>query len=342
MSINLGGLPLGIGSLPHTDIDAACRSVLAAFPKSPFWPELPARDWRESMGVDQVRGLPGAVIDDEGRRAFFELSGDLSGELGRFYEAYLSENISEFAVSPEFLPGQSALARMLAMSGERPIILKGQLTGPTTLGLMMKDTDGRALLYNEQMMDVIVKSTRLKAKWLISEMAPFCKTPAVFFDEPMLQSIGSASIPIDTKTAVARLREIVDGLDCLTGGHCCGNTDWSIMMAAGLDVIAYDAWSFGDTLGLYGEDLAGFIERGGYVAWGIVPASSEGAVVDTSQLISKMEDLISRTAAGAGINEELLRERGFITPSCGLGSLSVAEAEEILRKTAAVSAALWG
>ena len=160
--------------------------------------------------------------------------------------------------------------------------------------------------------------------------------------EPMLQSIGSASIPIERETAVARLREIVDGLDCLTGGHCCGNTDWSIMMAAGLDVIAYDAWSFGDTLGLYGADLARFIERGGYVAWGIVPASAEGAAVETGLLISKMEALIGRTAAAAGVREELLRERGFITPSCGLGSLSVSEAEEILKKTAAVSAALYG
>jgi len=342
MSLDLGGLPLGIGSLPHTDIDAACRFVLATFPESPFWPELPARDWRESMGVDQIRGLPGAVIDDEGRRAFFELSGDLSGELERFYESYLSESIGEFAVSPEFLPGQSAMGRLIAAGGSRPIILKGQLTGPTTLGLMMKDSAGKALLYNEQMMDVLVKSTRLKAKWLISEMAPLCGTPAVFFDEPMLQSIGSASIPIERETAVARLREIMDGLDCLTGGHCCGNTDWSIMMSAGLDVIAYDAWNFGDTLGLYGADLARFIERGGYVAWGIVPASLEGANVETGLLISKMEALIGRTAVGAGVSEELLRERGFVTPSCGLGSLSVSEAEEILKKTAAVSAALWG
>ena len=168
MSFDLGGLPLGIGSLPHTDVDEACRFVLAAFPESPFWPELPARDWRESMGVDQVRGLPGAAIDDEGRRAFFELSGDLSGELERFYEAYLSESIDEFALTPEFSPGQFAMGRMIAAGGLRPVILKGQLTGPTTLGLMMKDSDGKALLYYEQMMDVLVKTTRLKAKWLIS------------------------------------------------------------------------------------------------------------------------------------------------------------------------------
>lgn len=342
MRIDLAGLPLGIGSLPHTDIEAACRVVLAAFPKSPFWPELPARNWRESMGVDQVRGLPGAVIDDDGRRAFFELSGDLSGELGRFYEAYLSESIDGFAVSEEFLPGQAAMRRLVEASGSRPAILKGQLTGPTTLGLMMKDSEGKALLYDDQMMDVLVKATRLKAQWLIANMSALCGTPAVFFDEPMLQSIGSASIPIDRETAIARLREIVDGLDCLTGGHCCGNTDWSIMMAAGLDVIAYDAWSFGDTLGLYGADLARFIDRGGYVAWGIVPASSEGAAVETDLLISKTEELITRTARGAGVREELLRARGFVTPSCGLGSLTVVEAEEILNKTAAVSTALWG
>ncbi len=342
MPVNWSKKPLGIGSLPHVDPELACRSVLEYFPDSPFWPELPRRDWRESMGVEQIRGLPGAVIDEAEQRVYFDVSGDLSLELGQFYETFLAENLEDFAVSTEYLPGQSIMAQLLEESGKRPALLKGQLTGPTTLGLMVKDTTGRALLYDEQIMDVLVKSTRLKAKWLAAAMAPWCERPAIFFDEPMLQSIGSASIPINKETAIARLAEIVDGLDCLTGGHCCGNTDWSIMMAAGLDVIAYDAWSFGDTLGLYGRELATYINSGGNVAWGIVPASPEGAAAKVKDLVERVEILIVKTAAAAGLDPDQLREQSFVTPSCGLGSLSIDNADTILSKTAQVATALWG
>ncbi len=31
----------GIGALPHLDPDAACRAVLAAFPRVPYAPTLP-------------------------------------------------------------------------------------------------------------------------------------------------------------------------------------------------------------------------------------------------------------------------------------------------------------
>lgn len=113
------------------------------------------------------------------------------------------------------------------------------------------------------------------------------------------------------------------------------------MMEAGFDVIAYDAWSFGDTLGLYGSALIDFIDRGGYVAWGIVPATPEGASIDTEVLIDRVQHLIDSTAARCGLAADRLRERGFVTPSCGLGSLTEPEAERILEKTVAVAAAIW-
>lgn len=335
------GFPLGIGSLPHEDAGRACATVLEHFPDSPFWPELPRRSWRESMGVEQARGLPGAVLDEVGEKAYFDLDRDLTGEMGDFYDSYLAGDFEAFAVSPEFLAGVEALNKALSAGNLKPLILKGQLTGPTTLGLVLRDSRGKALLYDEQMMDVLTKATRLKAQWMVSVMRPLCETPVIFFDEPMLQSVGSASIPIEKETAVARMREIVTDLGCLTGGHCCGNTDWSLMMAGGLDIIAYDAWSFGDTLGLYKDSLAAFIRSGGYIAWGIVPAGKKGVEVPVETLVEKVEQLSESTAANCGLATHELRETGFITPSCGLGSLTTDDAEAILKKTAAVSQALW-
>ena len=172
MDQTITGKPLGIGSLPHRNLDEACEVVLRYLPDSPFWPELPQRDWREGMGVEQARGLPGAVIDSRKQRVYFDLENDLTADLERFYESYINDRFDDFAISAGFLPGLEAMCVRLSSANVRPTLLKGQLTGPTTLGLMMKDGNGKALLYDEQMMDVLVKATRLKAVWMISRMAP--------------------------------------------------------------------------------------------------------------------------------------------------------------------------
>jgi len=330
----LTALPLGIGSLPHADPASACALILRLFPKSPFWPELPRRDWRESMGAEQARGLPGFLEDDDAQRFYFDGDREIAVEMGTFYEKYLAGDIKDFAVSSDFASALDPMIEMIGSSGTKPTVFKGQLTGPTTLGLILKDKTGKAVLHDEQIMDVLVKATGLKAAWLKSVMAPVCEEPMIFFDEPMLQSIGSAAIPIDRATAVARLKEVVDVADCLTGGHCCGNTDWSILMEAGVDVIALDAWHFADSLGLYPGPLEEFFARGGYVAWGIVPASTEGANVGIDDLYKRLMAGIDKVAAKTPVSVDLLRERALITPSCGLSGISESEAETILAKTA--------
>lgn len=330
-------LPFGIGSLPHTDPLKACAYILSAFPASPFWPELPKRDWRESMGVEQARNLPGFHLDEAAQRAYFDTTDEITDELSRFYENYLSDNFADYAISDETTPGFKAMIGAIMESGGRPTVLKGQLTGPTTLGLILKDENRKALLYQEQMMDVLVKATVMKARWMISAMSEVCDQPVVFFDEPMLQSIGSAAIPIDRSVAVARLHEIVQGVDCLTGGHCCGNTDWSILMEAGLDIIAFDAWHFTNTLALYPEQLRKFIGRGGLIAWGIVPASAEGAEISVDVFTDKLDKGLAHVAKACDIPTEQLLTHSLITPSCGLGSLAESQAEAVLTVTAEIS-----
>ncbi len=46
------GLATGIGSLPHTDVDSAIKSVFKYFRDIPHWPQLPKLSGREGM-VDQ-------------------------------------------------------------------------------------------------------------------------------------------------------------------------------------------------------------------------------------------------------------------------------------------------
>jgi len=143
---------------------------------------------------------------------------------------------------------------------------------------------------------------------------------------------------------VSVLSEVCQGIEGFSGGallgvHCCGNTDWSIFTELpGISIINFDAFGFLDRLLLYSGQLAGFFKRGGMLAWGIVPTEAFSPQVNSAMLSEKLEqgfNLLSKK----GIERELLRKRLIITPSCGLGALSLDKAEPIFKCLAELSSA---
>ena len=89
-------------------------------------------------------------------------------------------------------------------------------------------------------------------------------------------------------------------------------------------------WRRVDATTLRREDgrLYGFAP-GGALAWGIVPTSEEARGETPESLLTKMEVGMKRFEE-AGVDGDLLRRQCVITPSCGMGSLSVELTEYIL------------
>jgi hypothetical protein len=114
----------------------------------------------------------------------------------------------------------------------------------------------------------------------------------------------------------------------IAGVHCCGNTEWSILVEAGVDIIAFDAFSFGETIAIYPEAIRALVERGGAIAWGIVPTSAAVREQSVPSLVAALESKMERLAA-TGIDKTLLAERAMLTPACGTGSLEVADALKV-------------
>lgn len=333
---SLTGMPIGIGSMPQADATPAIDMVLKYLPDTPFLPELPHRSYLEHMGNSQSEGMPGARVDATSQRLVVETSADLGDAVERFYEAYLAEDVDYFAISGSVAAGlHGMLAKIAASSGHHNCV-KGQLTGPTTLGLIAKDEQARALLYNDTFMDILVKTTVMKAKWLERQIAAAGAGAMIFFDEPMLQSVGSPTVPIDRYKAVSYLNEVVNSVRCLTGCHCCGNTDWSILMESDVDIIAFDAYHFGEAMALYPSALADFLGRGGMLAWGIVPSTAEVCDVSVDDLVSRLAAVMELVGA-QGIDSEQLKAQSMLTTSCGLGSLTEESAETALRTLADVA-----
>jgi methionine synthase II (cobalamin-independent) len=341
MSFNPHGLATAIGSLPHKSPEAACRVILESIPEMPIWPQLPAADFRERMEIQYSEGLPGVVLDSAAGRMHFNTSGDMTAELERFYENYMAENLDYFKISAGFSRGVYEMKGRLSV--ERPAGLryfKNHVTGPLTVGLGRTDENKRAIYYNEMMRDVVVKGTEMKARWLLREFSGLAVPQLCFIDEPILSAFGSSTyVSVQRSDVVQYLGEVIAAVHKeggLAGVHCCGNTEWTILADAGTDVISFDAFDYGETIAYYPGPIKDFLERGGVLAWGIVPTTAKIAAETPDTLLARLRSAVDNLA-GKGLSKSLIWEKCLVTPSCGTGSLSVDLAEKVFADLGEVS-----
>ena len=329
------GLATAIGSLPHQDPARAVDLILKNLEDIPFWPQLTRRSFLENMCVQYTEGLPCVRLDQGKERVYLDTTPGVEvGELERFYERYLANDTEYFRIGPDYAQGLHAFIDALKKRDGLNYI-KGQVTGPITFGLTLKDQSGLATFHNKEIMDALTKGLEMKARWQIKTFMEFGARIIIFFDEPYLSAFGSAFVNIDRKEAIVRLNEVIGPakeVGAITGIHCCGNTDWSILMETEVDIISFDAYGFMENISLYPEELKGFLNRGGILAWGIVPSSPEAMEEKTEGLAKRLRE--GRNLLGEGGNGYL------VTPSCGCGSLSIEEAEKVLRLTHDVSCTL--
>jgi hypothetical protein len=344
-------LATGIGSMPFTDPGQAVEISLARLSDAPFWPQLPKIDLNEQMEVQYSEGMPCAVIDREKGRMFFDTAGDYSEAFAAFYEAYMKAmdpadgdgDCSALAIGPEFSRGIPAFEKMLrTKSGKLPFV-KVQTTGPCSFALTVVDENKRAIYYNDEFRDVVVKTLAMKCRWQIRKFQPYAERVICFIDEPILSAFGSSTyVSVKREDVVAHLRECIEAIHAdgaLAGIHCCGNTEWSILIDAGADIVNFDAFGFGETIAMYPEAVKILFERGGALAWGVVPTSNAIREQSVDGLVSHFEGLIGHLAS-RGIDRRMIAERAIVTPSCGTGSMEPGDAEKVFEMTQALSLAM--
>jgi methionine synthase II (cobalamin-independent) len=345
MSLQPCCVATGIGSLPHPKVEDALRVVLGSVPDAPFWPQLPARDLNEQMEVQFSEGLPRVVIDRAKGRMHIDTSGDTSMELAGFYEDFVAENVDSFRITPEFSQGIYALEAALAAAGRRWPFVKVQTTGPVSFGLTIVDETKRAIYYNPEFIDVVVKALAMKCRWQIRKFARFGERVICFVDEPILAAFGSSTyVSVTREDVVAKLGEVIEAVHAegaLAGVHCCGNTEWSILIDAGVDIVNFDAFDYGETIALYPEAVTRHLESGKALAWGVVPTNSAKIRAQTVEsLVAIFDGLVGNLARVTGLDAVRIARQAVITPSCGTGSLPVADAERAFALLGETSRAL--
>ena len=343
-------LSTAIGSMPYDDPKKAVEVSLAHL-DCPIWPQLPAFGLKEQMEIQYSEGIPCAVIDEEKGRMYFDTSGDYSDAFAEFYESYMmamdpdegNGDCSAMAISEEYSKGIYEMERQLkARGGEKLPWLKVQTTGPCSFALTITDENKRAIYYNEEFRDVIVKALAMKCRWQIQMFKKYAENIICFIDEPILSAFGSSTyVSVKREDVVALLQEVIEAVHmdgALAGIHCCGNTEWSILTDAGVDMVNFDAFEYGHTISMYGKDVKEHIGAGRMLAWGIIPTSSKVMDQNDDTLLVVMEKNMAMLAEASGLSLQEIAESALITPSCGTGSLSIPEADKVFALVKSFSA----
>ena len=322
-----------IGSLPHQNVQQAMELVRNTFAEAPFWPQLPKRDFREGMYIQYSEGLPGAIIDLEKQRLFFSMDGDFASAKEKFMEALIQDDLDAFAMSADYASGFHAFLEAYKKGTGAPPMVKGQVTGPISLGLTVTDEKNRSILYNPEFEEIITHGLMMKARWQAKKLLEVSPQAIIFIDEPYLASFGSAFISLEREQVIqtiALISDAIKGEGVKSGAHCCGNTDWTLLMEAGVDIINFDAVSFAESITLYAEKLLAYLQGGGSLAWGVVPNSDSIREETPASVVKRFWDGI-HALESKNIPIELLLSSVWITPCCGAGSMQEADAEKMIR-----------
>ncbi len=340
-------LPTLIGSLPHTDHRKATRLVLEYTPEIPLWVQLPCHP-EERLLSQFAEHLPG--IRGEADNIHFDTSdADFQQELLTFFEEYLAVTEGEkalkdsiFAFSETTGKGFKIFLDEVKNLNPHPVALKGQITGPFTMLTGLKDQNGKMAYFDFQLREAVVKAIAMKARYQVEEMKAASKNSIVFMDEPGLSGFGSsAMVSIPREDVQADLTEVIDAIHSaggICGIHVCANTDWSLVLSTQIDILSFDAYGFFEKILLFKDQLKQFMEKGGVIAWGLVPTLNQEDLQreDVASLKAKWESQVR----DLGADPELTKAHALITPSCGTGLLPMDLAIKALRLTRELALAI--
>ena len=331
------GRATGIGGLPHTDPKSAVDDILAAFPEVPYAPGLPNRGLYEQIVWNDAAFLPGLEVLEG--RLVIDRDADHAEAQEKVYLDFVEQDASSYGPTAESNAGLLELATRDLSSA---FMVKSQVTGPVTVGMQIVDREKRPILYDEAYADLLGKllALRARATEAVLRKSGVAET-LVVMNEPYWASLGSTVVPVSEETVRLAFEDIGSLVEGGLGIHCCSNTDWRFVMDLEPAVISLDAHETATEFLLFSGDAAAYLERGGVIAWGVVPADARlFALEDDATFVARMDAI--RTAMAEYVDPEVLVRQSLITPSCGIRFATDEEAALIQAATARVARAWRG
>ncbi len=333
----------GIGSVPFTDARETVALILETLPQIPYWPQMVQLGFLEDMTAQSARALPALKLDAENRTVQMDPALPRDEALAQFYEAILSGDLTPFAFAEQDAQGFFALLDAVAAKDCACPVLKGQLSGPVTFAVVIKDAEGKPILYDRELTQAVCSGLARKAAWQAEKFRELGKEPIVFLDEPSLTGFGSAYLPISREEVTGILGQTLEEVRAAASGpvtlgtHCCGNTDWSLLLSAPLDILSFDSYGYFESLRLYEQALSAFLARGSWLAWGLIPTNEDFQHETADTIWQRFQEQVTRLAADLRLTPKGILSQSILTPACGMGFMSVEDARRVLTTLAELS-----
>ena len=316
-----------IGSLPYTNPEEGVEAVFHFFPNSPTWPQFPKISKYEGMNLQYLENIPGWFIYND--KLIFKKSENHIDEISEYLEYALNDKHEKFKITEKRAIGLSLFLKKLK-EVKRPAYIKGQVVGPITFLASHILEDGTRLYKDEIYTEAIPLFLRQKALFQYYEFKKASPESdiIIFFDEPILSEIGSAVTNIELSTAEKIITKAIQNVPFISGIHICGNSDWEFILKMPVNIINFDAYNYLDEFFLYKKSIKDFISRGNCIAFGIVPTNKEDLDdMDEKILLSKTYSALENLISVSGIRD--IEKNVILTPSCGMGTLSVEECQKV-------------
>lgn len=312
---------IGVGSLPHRDVEAAAEFSFEAFDVLTL-PSLPRRCPAEAPIAQALVGAPGVTLGQYGTVAIDVSRLDPAAEVFTDFE------------SDRFAGFRSCLE--LAVEREYRGPVKWQFVGPISVGVALR-RGGAPPDVAFSLASRVVQSHLRALAARISDALPHA-SQLVVIDEPFLDDVMAHDFPIAPDEAVDLLSSAMASIEtsATVGVHVCGDIDVAALTASGPKVLSLPART---SLVAYAGYLARFLDRGGVVAWGAVP--TEGPIGATANRTAARLEALWDQLAERGCDPARLRRQSLISPQCGLGGHSTSVAERVCETARAVSRSVY-
>ncbi|MFQ3662765.1 MAG: hypothetical protein SNJ69_10275 [Chloroflexaceae bacterium] len=290
-----------------------------------------------------LAGFPGLTAIGEPDRAVVQRQGVEAG-LDRLALTYLRGERS--AGTPPGECQSTVLEQIRSVEHARPRIIKVELTGPVSLALLSVDEHERPLAYEPALREALGQHVALRARWLHEQVTMAGATPLLCLDEPFLEALYAPFCPLDWDEGADLLARTLAEIPGWRGLCVAGSVRWAELLELPTDLIVFDAVEHSADLVRAAEAIGQFLDRGGALGWGIVPAEAPEPVEQWRDILTRrFIGAVEQLAAASNVPAGTIASRSLISTSSALGHLPPGQATRaatLCAETAAAAQAHFG
>ncbi len=307
MSLHGNCLSTAMGILPHTSVYDALQLALSL--DVPFWPQLPNISYYEDMYVQASEGFPGIEVDENEKEIGFSQE-RFFAELTELAEHW--EDPAYFRLSEQY---SQTFHAFMQRDLRRYRHVRGQIIGPISFGLSIVDNDGRPIIYDRQVREILFPFMQKKLRAQRAELDQVHPAALVWIDEPGLEMLFTAFTGYTGTAALSDYGVFLADLPRPRGVHLCGNPDWSFLLQLDIEVLSFDALANGHIMVRYFDAVREFLDGGGVLSWGITPTLTEElGDVQVEDAVRWLEELWGYLDE-RGLPKEQVFQQSWIAPA---------------------------